>query len=90
MPLWLSFVLIGGALWLAENAATLLGAWQYPDQSDVWHMVHVSKFGSWALLVSVSFVLVAALKRLDVRRRGAGASDYDPMPALASSNWRRS
>jgi hypothetical protein len=47
--------------------------------------VHVSKFGSWALLVSVSFVLVAALKRLDIRRRGMGASDYDlPMPALSS------
>jgi uncharacterized membrane protein YoaT (DUF817 family) len=85
IPLWLSFVLIGGFLWLAENAATLLGAWQYPDQTDVWRMVHVSKFGSWALLVSVSFVLVAALKRLDIRRRGVGASDYDlPMPALSS------
>ena len=36
-------------------------------------------------LVSVSFVLVAALKRLDIRRRGVGASDYDlPMPALSS------
>jgi uncharacterized membrane protein YoaT (DUF817 family) len=85
MPLWLSFVAIGGFLWLAENAATLLGAWQYPNQADVWRMVHVSKFGSWALLVSVSFVLVAALKRLDIRRRGMGASDYDlPMPALSS------
>ncbi|WP_063746564.1 DUF817 domain-containing protein [Catenuloplanes japonicus] len=63
MPLAVSFLLIGGALWLAENGATFLGAWQYPDQGDVWRMVHLSKFGSWALLVSVSFVLVAALKR---------------------------
>jgi uncharacterized membrane protein YoaT (DUF817 family) len=77
MPLALSFVLIGGFLWLAENAATYLGAWQYPDQADLWRAVHVSKFGSWALLVSVSFVMVASLRRLDRRRRGEERSDYD-------------
>lgn len=83
MPLTLSFVLIGGFLWLAENAATFLGAWQYPNQGDIWHLVHLSKFGSWALLVSVSFVLVAALKRLDDHRRGDAGSDYDrPPPAV--------
>lgn len=63
MPLAGSFLLIGAFLWLAENGATFLGAWQYPDQGEVWRMVHLSTFGSWALLVSVSFVLVAALKR---------------------------
>jgi uncharacterized membrane protein YoaT (DUF817 family) len=63
MPLSLSFVLIGFFLWVAENAATWLGAWQYPDQIDVWQVVHVGKWGSWALLVSLSFVLVAAVKR---------------------------
>jgi uncharacterized membrane protein YoaT (DUF817 family) len=62
MPLSLSFVLIGFFLWVAENAATLLGAWQYPDQGQIWQMVHVGKWGSWALLVSLSFVLVAAVK----------------------------
>lgn len=60
MPLSLSFVLIGFFLWVAENAATLLGA--YPDQAQIWQMVHVGKWGSWALLVSLSFVLVAAVK----------------------------
>lgn len=63
MPLSLSFVLIGFFLWVAENGATWLGAWQYPDQVDVWRLVHVGKWGSWALLVSLSFVLVAAVKR---------------------------
>jgi len=63
MPLSLSFVLIGFFLWVAENAATWLGAWQYPDQADFWQVVHVGKWGSWALLVSLSFVLVAAVKR---------------------------
>lgn len=63
MPLALSFVLIGFFLWVAENGATWLGAWQYPDQADFWQLVHVGKWGSWALLVSLSFVLVAAVKR---------------------------
>ncbi|RBY98034.1 DUF817 domain-containing protein [Blastococcus sp. TF02-8] len=62
MPLALSFVLIGFFLWIAENAATLLRAWQYPDQESVWTLVHVAKFGSWALLVVVSIVLVAGVK----------------------------
>ncbi|WP_062302623.1 DUF817 domain-containing protein [Demequina subtropica] len=65
MPLALSFVAIGLALWCAENAATLLGAWAYPDQLLRWTMVHVGKVGSWALLVSLSFVIVAALKHLE-------------------------
>jgi uncharacterized membrane protein YoaT (DUF817 family) len=82
MPLAVSFVLIGGFLWLAENAATLLGAWQYPDQADVWRLVHVSKFGSWALLVSVSFALVAGLKRWE-----AGL-DRGPTPEPSRRSWR--
>ncbi|WP_246052855.1 DUF817 domain-containing protein [Actinocorallia herbida] len=60
MPLALSFVLIGFFLWIAENIATYLGAWRYPYQQDTWNLVHADKFGAWALLVSVAFVLVAA------------------------------
>jgi uncharacterized membrane protein YoaT (DUF817 family) len=62
MPLALSFVLIGFFLWVAENAATLLRAWQYPSQESVWTLVHPAKLGSWSLLVVVSIVLVAAVK----------------------------
>ncbi|MFV0532835.1 MAG: DUF817 domain-containing protein [Cumulibacter sp.] len=62
MPLALSFVLIGFFLWLAENLGTLLQAWQYPDQTEVWQAVHVEKLGAWALLVTMSFVMVAAIK----------------------------
>src|SRR5699024_10567523 len=65
MPLAVSFVLIGFFLWLAENAGTLLGAWQYPNQVQIWEMVHAGKWGSWALLVSLSFMLVAVLKTRD-------------------------
>ena len=71
MPLPLSFVLIGFFLWLAENAATLLRAWQYPHQEAVWSTVHAAKLGSWSLLVVVSIVLVAAVKSLEGRLYGA-------------------
>ena len=67
MPLALSFVLIGFFLWIAENAGTFLDAWNYPDQVDVWRLVHPAKFGAWALLVSMSFVLVASVKALEGR-----------------------
>ncbi|MFF5454957.1 DUF817 domain-containing protein [Streptomyces sp. NPDC012950] len=59
MPLALSFVLIGFFLWVAENAATYVGAWSYPHQLGGWEPVPLSKFGAWALLISVTFVLVA-------------------------------
>jgi hypothetical protein avisC_05552 len=73
MPTAQAFILIGGFLWLAENAATLLGAWSYPDQLGGWHLVHVGKFGSWALLITLSFVLVAAVKAKEGVLYGAGA-----------------
>ncbi|MBB6171561.1 uncharacterized membrane protein YoaT (DUF817 family) [Nocardiopsis mwathae] len=75
MPLALSFVLIGFFLWVAENISTLLGAWRYPDQVNAWAMVHPSKFGAWALLVTVSFVLVAAWKH---PARGPGGPETRP------------
>jgi uncharacterized membrane protein YoaT (DUF817 family) len=82
MPLSLSFVLIGFFLWVAENAATLLGAWKYPDQEQVWQMVHVGKWGSWALLVSLSFVLVAAVKMQEGRFYG----DVGVTPAVTGEH----
>jgi len=84
MPLALSFALIGLFLWLAENAATYLEAWQYPDQAHAWQAVHVAKIGSWALLVTMSFVLVAAVKAQEGRLysvrsvEGRGQLDVDP------------
>jgi len=70
MPLALSFVLIGAVLWLAENAATFLNAWRYPDQQLAWTAVHPAKVGSWSLLVVVSIVLVAAVKATEGRLYG--------------------
>jgi uncharacterized membrane protein YoaT (DUF817 family) len=62
-PICLSFVLIGFFVWLAESIATGLGAWVYPHQRNGWVWVHPSKFGSWALLVIVTFVVVARQKK---------------------------
>jgi len=59
-PTGLSFGLIGFFLWVAENVATYFGAWQYPHQLKVWRVVAPAKATSWAMLIIVAFVLVAA------------------------------
>ncbi|MGW3986294.1 DUF817 domain-containing protein [Streptomyces sp. NPDC004830] len=72
MPLALSFVLIGFFLWVAENLATLVGAWRYPYQQHGWEPVGVEKFGAWALLISVTFVLAAVGRRTGQGDGGPG------------------
>ncbi|MGN7409042.1 DUF817 domain-containing protein [Sporosarcina sp. SAFN-010] len=64
MPIVLSFTLIGFFIWVAENIATFFGAWQYPNQTDAWSLVHLGKVSSWLLLVIVSFLIVATLKQV--------------------------
>lgn len=73
MPLALSFVLIGFFLWLAENIATFFGAWKYPHQLEAWRLVDPAKLGAWAMLVSVTFVLVAAFRSRTGRLREPAA-----------------
>ena len=63
MPLVLSFALIGFFVWIAENIATSLRAWTYPNQVHGWNPVHHGKISSWMLLVVITFTVVAALKR---------------------------
>lgn len=62
MPLLLAFVLIGVHVWIAENLATALHAWTYPNQQDGWNPVHHGKITSWSLLVVLTFVVVWSLK----------------------------
>ncbi|AZK47653.1 DUF817 domain-containing protein [Paenibacillus lentus] len=64
MPLLLSFLLIGFFIWVAENVTTFLGAWKYPNQEEVWHLVHIGKISSWFLLVVISVIIVAQLKHV--------------------------
>ena len=64
MPLLISFLGIGFFIWVAENISTYFGAWCYPNQTKIWQMVHFSKISSWFLLVIISIVIVANLKRI--------------------------
>ncbi|GEL78741.1 DUF817 domain-containing protein [Tenuibacillus multivorans] len=76
MPLSLSFFLIGFFIWVAENISTLLDGYRYPNQGDTWELVHVGKISSWFLLVVVSFIIVAQLKRI----KGEGFTDQEVKP----------
>ncbi|WP_213023232.1 DUF817 domain-containing protein [Brevibacillus reuszeri] len=78
MPLPLAYFLIGFFIWIAENIATFLGAWYYPNQRSGWELVHLSKISSWFLLVIVSFIIVAELKHVKARRTGTIHSKQVP------------
>ena len=65
MPMVLSFFLIAFFVWIAENIGTLLGAWRYPHQKEGWSLVKLNLMSSWFLLIIVSVIIVAILKRID-------------------------
>ena len=60
----LAFVLIGFFIWLAENISTFFAVWSYPDQLGAWSAVHVAKWSSWSLLVTMTFTIVANLEHI--------------------------
>jgi uncharacterized membrane protein YoaT (DUF817 family) len=62
MPLILAAILTGLFMWIAENIGTYTGTWLYPGQT-VWKPVSFAKFGSWYLLLFVSFVLVTLVSK---------------------------
>lgn len=64
MPLLASFLCIGSFVWVAENIGTRLHAWEYPYQSHGWTHVDFGKLSSWSLLVIISVILVAQLKKV--------------------------
>lgn len=63
MPMLLGLILVSFFIWLAENLGTFASAWVYPSQRDGWHLVSLSKMGSWYLLILLSFVLVTIVHR---------------------------
>ena len=63
MPLLVGFALTAFFIYLAENIGTLTATWIYPDQIDGWRPVTLGKYGSWFLLMLVSFVLVTLVHR---------------------------
>jgi uncharacterized membrane protein YoaT (DUF817 family) len=58
MNMLLGFFLVALFIWFAENIATASRIWLYPNQKSGWEMVSLGKFGSWYLLMIISFVLV--------------------------------
>jgi len=63
MPLLFGWMLVALFIWFAENIATFANAWVYPSQEEDWHMVSISKLGSWYLLMYISFVLVTLVSQ---------------------------
>lgn len=73
MPLLLGFFLVALFIWIAENIGSFSTVWLYPHQLKAWSPVSINKFGSWFLLMIISFVLVAGVNRprpLDERKDG--------------------
>jgi len=62
MPLLVGFGLVAMFIWFAENIATFANAWNYPGQETEWRMVSIAKYGSWYLLMLISFVLVTLVQ----------------------------
>jgi uncharacterized membrane protein YoaT (DUF817 family) len=62
MPLLVGFGLVALFIWFAENIATFANAWNYPGQEQKWRMVSIAKYGSWYLLMLISFVLVTLVQ----------------------------
>ena len=63
MPMLVGFGLVALFIWFAENLGTFARAWTYPNQKSGWEMVSVGKYGSWYLLMIISFVLVSLRHR---------------------------
>jgi uncharacterized membrane protein YoaT (DUF817 family) len=59
MPLLLGFGLVALFIWIGENIGTFAAAWVYPNQRNGWQLVQFAKFGSWLLLMIISFILVS-------------------------------
>jgi uncharacterized membrane protein YoaT (DUF817 family) len=58
MPLLVGFGLVALFIWIGENIGTFTAIWVYPHQAGGWEMVRWGKYGSWYLLMIVSFILV--------------------------------
>ncbi|WP_083467737.1 DUF817 domain-containing protein [Methylobacterium tarhaniae] len=63
MPLLLGLLFVTLFIWFAENIGTATRGWVYPHQAAGWAAVSPAKFGSWFLLMIVSYTLVALASR---------------------------
>lgn len=72
MPLLVGLLLVALFIWGAENIGTLARAWAYPNQRSGWQMVSFGKFGSWFLLMIISYTLVASVHGISAYKTQAG------------------
>lgn len=68
MPFLLTSLLTAFFVWIAENIGTFTNVWLYPSQIEHWHLVSLSKLGSWFLLLILSFALVSIIYRDKLER----------------------
>jgi uncharacterized membrane protein YoaT (DUF817 family) len=71
MPLLLGLGLVSLFIWFSENIGTFTKTWLYPSQRHGWSMVSFDKFGSWFLLLIISYTLVSLVNAPRDRRMGA-------------------
>jgi len=86
MPLLLGFTLIALFIWVAENVGTFTTVWLYPHQAHGWELVRFGKYGSWLLLMIISFILVSFV---NPSRAPASEADAGTIPVLAARAERR-
>lgn len=84
MPLLLGLVLVTAFIWIAENVGTFTRTWLYPNQRAAWSVVSLGKFGSWFLLLIISYTLVALIKR--PTERVMPAPEAEAAPALPADD----
>jgi uncharacterized membrane protein YoaT (DUF817 family) len=87
MPLLLGFCLVAFFIWAAENIGTFANVWVYPNQRNGWQMVNFSKFGSWLLLMIISFILVSMVHEPQAPEfeTAAGPSEPERNSALVAA-----
>lgn len=86
MPLVVAFLLVTLFIWIAENIGTASRIWLYPNQHAGWAVVSWGKFGSWYLLMIVSYVLVTLVSRPREVGRSARGEDRPMEGAGGVSN----
>ena len=91
IPVVVGLAAVGFAIWIAENIGTRCGAWRYPYQEHAWRCVDLGKISSWFLLVMITFLIVAELKRfptrpsVETRRSRKEAPPMLPLTALTAA-----
>ncbi|AWN50859.1 DUF817 domain-containing protein [Methylobacterium sp. 17Sr1-1] len=82
MPLLLGLVLVTLFIWIAENIGTATRGWIYPHQAAGWAAVSPQKFGSWFLLMIISYTLVALVSRPKVFSKPFAPAGATPSAAI--------